>query len=147
MSRKGSIFRQDESDWGAAGRHIVFKPTWKNWIHHINAPSFSIALQYSMKWSCACAYFYLEMCFKLQEHWINWQDPAAPQSNSSCLEIDHFGETATGSIKLGQHFYQIYLKSHFSKESSGTIRIRMHDLIFIWSTFGIWTLDYFSIFF
>ena len=33
---------------------------------------------------------------------------AAPQSNSSCLEIDHFGETATGGIKLGQHFYQNY---------------------------------------
>jgi len=44
----------------------------------------------------------------IQEHGKNSQDPAAPQSNSSCLEIDHFGETATGSIKLRQHFYQNY---------------------------------------
>ena len=44
------------------------------------------------------------MCFQLREHWINSQDPAAPQSNSSLLEIDPFGETATGNVKLEQHF-------------------------------------------
>ena len=61
-----------------------------------------------MKRLCACVYFSFEMCFKLQEHWINSQDPAAPQSNLSCLEINHFGETATGSIKLGQHIKMNY---------------------------------------
>ena len=44
------------------------------------------------------------MGFKTQEHWINSHDPAAPQSNSTFLEIGHFKETATGSVKLGKTF-------------------------------------------
>ena len=36
--------------------------------------------------------FNFQMGFKLQEQWINSQDPAAIQSNSSCLETDLFGE-------------------------------------------------------
>ena len=53
------------------------------------------------------------MSFKIQEHWMNSQDPDAPQSNLYFLEINHFGETATGSIKLGQHFYQNYQNNSF----------------------------------
>ena len=45
----------------------------------------------------ACPYLKFEIGFKLQEQWINSQDPAAPQSNSSYLEIDRFEEIATGS--------------------------------------------------
>ena len=52
-----------------------------------------------MKRPSACAYFNFEMSFKLQERWINLQDPAAHQSNSSCLEIDHCVETATVKIR------------------------------------------------
>ena len=62
--------------------------------------------------SCSCAYFNFEMGFKLQEHWINSQDPAAPQSNSSCLEIDHFRKKATGRVKLGQRIHQNCLKKN-----------------------------------
>ena len=42
------------------------------------------------------------MEFNLQEHWINSQYPAAPWSNSSCLEIDHSGETysITGVVNM-----------------------------------------------
>ena len=36
--------------------------------------------------------------------------PAAPQSNSFCLEFEHFKETATGNVHLGQNFYQIVIK-------------------------------------
>ena len=54
------------------------------------------------------------MGFKLTVHWIHSQDPAAPQSNSSFLEIDRFGETATGGIKLIQHFYRdLKIKTFF----------------------------------
>ena len=35
---------------------------------------------------------------KLHEHWINSQDPASPQANSSFLEIDHFRETSTAVV-------------------------------------------------
>ena len=38
--------------------------------------------------------------------------PAAPQLNSSFLEIDQFKETATVSVNLGQHFYQNCLKKN-----------------------------------
>ena len=45
--------------------------------------------------------------FKLQYYWINSQDPAAPQSNSSCLEINHFRDTTTACrAYLKQHFFQ-----------------------------------------
>ena len=72
-------------------------------------------------------YLHFEMGFKLQERWINLQDPAAPQFNSSCLEIDHFRETVTDSIKLGQHFYQCYSKNLIFQ--GGTIRIEGFFLI------------------
>ena len=80
-------------------------------------PSYSSSkiFDYSMKMPCACAYFNFEIDFKFQEYWINSQYPAAPQPNSSCLEIDHSRETATGSVKLGQHFNQICLKKSFLK--------------------------------
>ena len=74
------------------------------------------------------------MGFRLEVQWINSQDPAVPQSNSSCLEIDHFEETATGNIKFGQQFHQNYFRKN-SKESSGIIRIEMHSLLFILSMF------------
>ena len=55
-----------------------------------------------------CLYLNFEIGFNLQEHWINSPDPAAPHSNSTCLKIGNFGETATGSIISGQYFYQNY---------------------------------------
>ena len=68
--------------------------------------SFSVALQYSMKRPCAWPYLNFEKGLKLHEHWINSQDPGAAQSDSSCLEIHHFGETATGNVILVlKHFY------------------------------------------
>ena len=73
---------------------------YQNRIHRIHAAKFSIALQHPMKRPFACAYFNFEMGFKRQEHMINSQDPATPQSNSFCLEINHSGETATGHVKL-----------------------------------------------
>ena len=59
-----------------------------------------------MKRHCACPYLDYDMGFKYQKHWMSSQDPAAPQSNSFCLEIDYFGETTTGSIKL-ELFYHV----------------------------------------
>ena len=89
-----------------------------------------------MKRLCACVYFSFEMCFKLQEHWINSQDPAAPQSNSSGLEIDDFGETATLKVNLRKHFYYNCIKkTPFSEESSGTVRIGMLCPILLLLTF------------
>ena len=77
----------------------------QNRIHYIHAASFLNVLHYSMKRPCACAYFNFEMGFNRQDHWINSQYSAAPQCNSSCLGINHIGGTATGNVKLGQHFY------------------------------------------
>ena len=68
------------------------------------AAGLSISLKYSMGRVCASLNF--KMGFKVQEHWVNLQDPAARQSNLFCLEIDHFRDTATGSVNLGQHFNQ-----------------------------------------
>jgi len=99
ISPKWSISRQDELDWGGAG--ILRSDIPQNKIH---AASLSIAFQYFME--RPRAYLDFDIDFKLQEHRINSQDPAAPQSNSSCLEINHFGETATGSLNLEQHFYR-----------------------------------------
>ena len=103
LSLKWSISRKDELDCSASG--VLHSDTSQNRIHHIHSARFSNALQYSMKRSFVYAYFNFEMGFKRQEHWINSQDSTATQSNSSCLEIDHFGETATGNVKLGQRFY------------------------------------------
>ena len=38
--------------------------------------------------------------------WLSAVSAAAPQSNPSFLEIDHFRETATGSVNLRQYFHQ-----------------------------------------
>ena len=40
-------------------------------------------------------------CFEV---WLNTE--RTPQSNSSCLEIDDFGESTTGSVHLEHHFYR-----------------------------------------
>merc|ERR1719154_1047715 len=54
---------------------------------------------------------------------------AVPQSNSCCLEIDHFRETATGSVTFTEI---VEKKTYFFEKSSDTIRIRMHRLIFVY---------------
>ena len=68
-------------DWDEAG--VLRLEISQNKIHHIQAASFSIPLQYSMNRFCVCMHFNFEMGLKLQEHWISSQNPAAPQSISS----------------------------------------------------------------
>ena len=49
--------------------------------------------------------------------------PAAPQPNSSCLQIDHFRETETGSVAISQHYHLLktlsflFLDNTFAKNS------------------------------
>ena len=76
-----------------------------------------------------------ETCFKLQEHWIKSQRFTWTQLTSSCLEVDHFGETATGIVKLGQHFLLKMLEKHIFPKNLvvHTIRIGMHRFVFILS--------------
>ena len=61
--------------------------------------------------------------------------PVAPQSNSSCLEIDHFRKTTPGSVNLEQYFQRNSFKNIFFQKIEWFIRIWMHGLIFILSTF------------
>ena len=57
------------------------------------------------------------LCLSVLKFWdgyqfFNSQDPAVPQSNSSCLGIDHFREIGTGSIKLGHTFTKFIEKKN-----------------------------------
>ena len=62
----------------------------------------------------------------VQVQWINSQDIAAPQSNSSCLD-----KTSTKIVRKKKKF----------KKSSGTIIIEIHCLIFYLSTFEMCQLE------
>ena len=101
-----------QARWIALGRsnRIEFRHTSRQNISHPRV-ELLIALQYSIKKPYACAYFNLRWVSNFKNtSWIYSKDPATPQSNSSCLEMGHFGKTATGSIKLEEHFYQNYKK-------------------------------------
>ena len=120
----------------------VWNPS-ENWSTHMHMVfSWSIEVQ-SKIWARECDGFCFEVC-------LNAVQSAAPQSNSSCLEISHFRKMATGSVeKLEKLFFNIYLyfqqncwrNNLFFKESSGVIRTEMHWLIFFVSTFDICHLD------
>ena len=77
VSPKWTICREDGLDWGAA-------ETWEFIL-------------------CSCSL----KPIKLRSGVLAERStPAAPQSNLSCLEIDHFQETAIDTANLGQLFYQ-----------------------------------------
>ena len=68
---------------------------------------------------------------------VNSQDPAAPQSNSSCLEIDHFGETTTGNVKIEQHFHWNQQKN---KLFQGTQLYHLNwNVLFQFYFINVWT--------
>ena len=56
---------------------------------------------------------------------------AAPQSNSSFREVNHFRKTATGSKLRKRLLDKFVTKKQIFKEFSDVIRIRMNRLIFI----------------
>ena len=135
---KWSISRQDELDWGAAGSCEFIQWSW------------SLKPISKLKYTQAqCLFIEYWSAIEKLGAWMWWilfwglaerNPPATPQSNSSCLEIDQFGEMATGRANFGHLFYQ-NLKKSFLKESSGTIRIRMQCFIIILWMFELCHLD------
>jgi len=81
-----SISSQDELDWGEAG--VLRSEIHQNKIHHIHAAKFR--LHFNIPWIVPVP---------VRTSILRWVSNF--KNTSFCLEINHFGETATGSVKLG----------------------------------------------
>ena len=61
--------------------------------------------------------FHLKLRFIVETCGVRTKAPRTKAlGDKSPWFLDHFGETATGSMKLGQHFYQHYFaKTHYPR--------------------------------
>ena len=94
-------------------RGVLISDISQNKINPNHSASFSIALQYSIKRLCACAYLNFQMGFKRQERWISSLDTTLPHSNSSFQEIHDFEDMALCNMKLGKLVLKLLKKNYF----------------------------------
>ena len=104
VSLKWSIYSQDKLDWGAARSCECIPCSWN--LKHIWKLKYAQAQGIFLEYWSAIENFAAWMWWILFWGISEGSTAAAPQSNSSYLEIDEFRETAFGSVSLRQIIYQ-----------------------------------------
>ena len=131
LQSEATISKQSELDWGAIGSCEFIKCSWC-WkpiskLNYAQAQGLSLEDWSAIEKLAAWTWWILFWCV------FERSTPASFQSNSSCLEINHFRKTTTSSVNFAQYFQEESCwKTIFFKKYRGSIRIWMHSHIFIY---------------